>query len=397
MRAEAAVAYAYAAGETDRVAELVGRHALATWARGGAARSWRHGSAGSTSPTTSRGIRRSPFCRPGCTGVAGRPSASEGWLALAEGTRLRQALPDGSASIEPWLAVVRAALCPGARTRMLADAELALERAPAGERLGGPRRSCCAPPRSPCWKATTTSRTRRWPRRRSRPRASASSPSRVVALSQRSLLAAGRGDGLVRPSLRSRPESSSTTTISRATSGSALGLGGVGARKAHRGGLERARRELERARALAPAHARVALVLGPGRLELAAGPPVAPRDLAGARMWLARTRSSGAAAASASCIARRTELERAGRAGRRGPGRQASTLTPAELRLLPLLTTYLSFREIGEKLFVSRNTVKTQGSRLRKLGVSSQSEAIERAEELGRRPRGRDWPVHPSG
>ena len=61
-----------------------------------------------------------------------------------------------------------------------------------------------------------------------------------------------------------------------------------------------------------------------------------------------------------------------------------STLTPAELRLLPLLTTYLSFREIGEHLFVSRNTVKTQAiSVYRKLGVSSRSEAIERAEELG--------------
>ena len=56
----------------------------------------------------------------------------------------------------------------------------------------------------------------------------------------------------------------------------------------------------------------------------------------------------------------------------------------AELRLLPLLTTHLSFREIAERLFVSRNTVKTQAiSVYRKLGVSSRSEAIERATELG--------------
>ena len=41
-------------------------------------------------------------------------------------------------------------------------------------------------------------------------------------------------------------------------------------------------------------------------------------------------------------------------------GRRESMLTPAELRLLPLLTTRLSFREIGERLHVSRNTVKTQ-------------------------------------
>jgi LuxR family maltose regulon positive regulatory protein len=61
-----------------------------------------------------------------------------------------------------------------------------------------------------------------------------------------------------------------------------------------------------------------------------------------------------------------------------------SALTAAELRLLPLLSTHLSFREIGERLFVSRNTIKTQAiSVYRKLGVSSRSEAIARASELG--------------
>jgi LuxR family maltose regulon positive regulatory protein len=62
----------------------------------------------------------------------------------------------------------------------------------------------------------------------------------------------------------------------------------------------------------------------------------------------------------------------------------ASGLTAAELRVLPLLRTHLSFREIGERQFVSRNTVKTQAiSIYRKLGVSSRSGAIERAAELG--------------
>jgi Bacterial regulatory proteins, luxR family len=44
----------------------------------------------------------------------------------------------------------------------------------------------------------------------------------------------------------------------------------------------------------------------------------------------------------------------------------------------------MSFREIGERLFVSRNTVKTQAiSVYRKLGVSSRSEAIDQATKLG--------------
>ena len=59
-------------------------------------------------------------------------------------------------------------------------------------------------------------------------------------------------------------------------------------------------------------------------------------------------------------------------------------LTPAELRLLPLLATHLSFREIAERTHVSPNTVKTQAiSVYRKLGVSSRSEAVRIAEELG--------------
>jgi LuxR family maltose regulon positive regulatory protein len=63
---------------------------------------------------------------------------------------------------------------------------------------------------------------------------------------------------------------------------------------------------------------------------------------------------------------------------------EASGLTRAELRLLPLLATHLSFREIGDRLYVSRNTVKTQAiSAYRKLGVSSRSAAVDRASELG--------------
>ena len=62
----------------------------------------------------------------------------------------------------------------------------------------------------------------------------------------------------------------------------------------------------------------------------------------------------------------------------------ASSLTTAELRLLPLLPTHLSFREIGERLYVSRHTVKTQAiSIYRKLGASSRSDAIACMHELG--------------
>jgi LuxR family maltose regulon positive regulatory protein len=61
-----------------------------------------------------------------------------------------------------------------------------------------------------------------------------------------------------------------------------------------------------------------------------------------------------------------------------------STLTPAELRVLPMLSTHLMFEEIAQRLHVSRHTVKTQVvSIYGKLGVSSRGEAVDRAIEIG--------------
>ena len=69
---------------------------------------------------------------------------------------------------------------------------------------------------------------------------------------------------------------------------------------------------------------------------------------------------------------------------RRGAVKGVSSLTPAELRLLPLLATHLNFPEIGERLYVSPHTIKTQAvSIYRKLGVSSRGQAVERAQQLG--------------
>ncbi|HEY9291366.1 MAG TPA: LuxR C-terminal-related transcriptional regulator, partial [Microlunatus sp.] len=61
-----------------------------------------------------------------------------------------------------------------------------------------------------------------------------------------------------------------------------------------------------------------------------------------------------------------------------------SPLSPAELRLLPYLQTHLTLPEIGQRLFVSRNTVGTQVAAIyRKLGVSSRSAAVDQATKIG--------------
>jgi LuxR family transcriptional regulator, maltose regulon positive regulatory protein len=62
---------------------------------------------------------------------------------------------------------------------------------------------------------------------------------------------------------------------------------------------------------------------------------------------------------------------------------RASALTAAELRLLPLLSTHLSFAEIAAELSVSPNTAKTHAvSIYPKMSASSRNEAVTRAREL---------------
>jgi LuxR family maltose regulon positive regulatory protein len=67
-----------------------------------------------------------------------------------------------------------------------------------------------------------------------------------------------------------------------------------------------------------------------------------------------------------------------------GAGTLPAALTLAELRVLRLMPTHLSFREIADRLHVSANTVKTQAHAIyRKLDASSRSEAVERAGRIG--------------
>jgi ATP/maltotriose-dependent transcriptional regulator MalT len=65
--------------------------------------------------------------------------------------------------------------------------------------------------------------------------------------------------------------------------------------------------------------------------------------------------------------------------------RQVATLglTPRELEILEAIAAGLSNREIGERLYVSENTVKTHSSRVfDKLGVQRRVQAVQRGREL---------------
>src|SRR5215813_10085032 len=62
----------------------------------------------------------------------------------------------------------------------------------------------------------------------------------------------------------------------------------------------------------------------------------------------------------------------------------ASSLTAAELRVLPLLSTHLQHSEIAAELSLSPLTIKTHTKAIyRKLGASSRGQAVARARELG--------------
>ena len=62
----------------------------------------------------------------------------------------------------------------------------------------------------------------------------------------------------------------------------------------------------------------------------------------------------------------------------------ASPLTQAELRLLPYLQTHLTFAQIAQRLYISRNTVATHVHAIyRKLAVSSRDDAVQSATAAG--------------
>jgi LuxR family transcriptional regulator, maltose regulon positive regulatory protein len=118
------------------------------------------------------------------------------------------------------------------------------------------------------------------------------------------------------------------------------------------------------------AHVRVAR----SRLERAAG------DLQRAQRAIAEFPDPGRLPAIAATVEQDLTTARAN-AGTRGIVEEPSA---AELAVLRCLATGLSRREIGVRLYISLNTVKTHTRELyRKLGVRSRADAVARAEALG--------------
>jgi LuxR family maltose regulon positive regulatory protein len=137
----------------------------------------------------------------------------------------------------------------------------------------------------------------------------------------------------------------------------------------------RARRLLALLSGVAPWMSVQGAILTANAYLLLGDPAEAREVLRGARRHLARL-------ADATSLRARFEESYAAALATRGT-LDGPPLTAAEIRVIQFLPTHLSFREIADRLHVSRNTVKTQViSSYRKLGAGNRTDAVERAREL---------------
>jgi LuxR family transcriptional regulator, maltose regulon positive regulatory protein len=313
--------------------------------------------------------------------LGGHAAAAERWADAAEQGSYEGRLPDGS-SIDGWRALLRAKLCRHGVTQMRADAELALTlipvgslwRAPASLLLGishllaGDQGVADDLLAEAVEVAQDTGATL----------------AASVALAERAILAIGRQDWQEAETLVEQARS----VVDKAhleDCVTSLVLYAAGARVAiYHGDQDQAEQDLARAQQLRPqaTHA-LPYYAVQARLELTRA-YLALTDVAAARRVmrevddLLRWRPDlGTLPEQASQL--RAQLTHLG-----GDVIAAVPLTSAELRLLPLLATHLSFREMGQQLYVSQHTVKSQAlSIYRKLGASSRSQAVQRVQEIG--------------
>jgi LuxR family transcriptional regulator, maltose regulon positive regulatory protein len=314
--------------------------------------------------------------------LGGHAAAAERWADAAERGSYAGMLPDGSASIEGWRALLRAKLCRDGIRQMRADAELALTMIPVGSLWRAPAQLLLGIAHLLVGDDSVADGVLAEAVEVAQDTGATVAAS--VALAERAILAIGRQDWQAAETLVNRARSvvASAHLEECVTS---LVLYAAGARLAiHHGRLDQAEQDLARARQLRPqaTHA-LPYYAVQARLELTRA-YLALADVAAARGVLReiddllRWRPDlGTLPEQASQL--RSQLDHV-----RGDVIGAAPLTTAELRVLPLLATHLTFREMGQRLYLSQHTVKTQAMSIyRKVGVSSRGQAVQRVQEIG--------------
>jgi LuxR family maltose regulon positive regulatory protein len=315
--------------------------------------------------------------------MIGNPADAERRAGVAERAATVASRLDGSSPAGPWPALLRALLCRDGVDQMRADAGLAAKTMAAGSLwrassllfLGMAHLMAGDPDQADVVFEDQVAEAR----------AAGGTIGISIALAQRSLLAIARGEW----DLGER-HLSEARAVARETNiedyPAVTIMYAVAARMAlHHADRPRARAELTRAQRLRPAltyaipHFAVQARTELTKVHLALADLVGARTLMReAGQILLRRPGLGVFAQQAEDL--RAELSQA----RGSPALGASALTAAELRLLPLLSTHLSFPEIAGQVFLSPNTVKsTVHSIYRKLGTSSRSQAVSRLRDLG--------------
>jgi LuxR family maltose regulon positive regulatory protein len=315
--------------------------------------------------------------------LSGEPEEAERSLALAEDATSDIPLSDGSATIEPWIAVLSAHMMRDGVEQALADANRALDQLPSESpwipvallSRGVAHALLGATDRAKDELAATVEKGL----------AAGAAEDVFVAHAQLALLAAKEG-AWSEADERARAAQALVEEIGLGDySTSAIAHVATARVAVHEGRHDDARKALARAHRLRPMldHGIPWLTVQVGleltRAHLALGDAGAARTILTETEGVLELRPKMGSLAE---DARDLHDHVAAAAG--SAGAWAMSLTGAELRLLPYLATHLTFPEIGNRLFISRNTVKTEAVAIyRKLGSSSRSEAIERAVEVG--------------
>src|SRR4029453_1586401 len=377
---ETAIDHAQAAGDADRVARLVWQLAMPAYGAGrvDTTRRWfgwfeDQGLLGRYQSVAVLGAW--------LQALVGAPAAAERWADAAERGPAVGMLPDGSPG-QSYLALLRGLLCRDGVDRMLADTQAAsAELDPAsqwrptarllegiGYLLAG-QADRADPILAHAARGATEA---------------GALPAAAIALAERSLVAMDHQDWRKAVTLARQAEGVVRAGALDGYIASAL-VHAVAARVAvHQSDVLRAQQQLARATRLRPllTHAMpyfaVQTLVELGRTCLALD------DSTGARVVLRQARDILRRRPDLGILPTRVDELQSTINTVHGGTVGVASLTTAELRLLPLLATHLNFAEIGERLYLSRHTVKTHAvSIYRKLGASSRSQAVQRLQELG--------------
>jgi LuxR family transcriptional regulator, maltose regulon positive regulatory protein len=375
---EEALEYSMAAGDADAVADLLEKQWLPAYRQGRITTverwfGWLEDRGGIEGHPMLAVLASLTFA------LTGRPVDAERWADAIDRWLYGGAAWPDHPSAEAWAALLRAVLCRHGVEQMSADADEAARRF-AAEQIEesapvlyqGLARvfSGGLDAGEACFEEALSIR-----------EAARTPEALAVALCELSLLAMARGDWSRAEVLAER----AGAVLRRAGLEGTLTYA-VQARAAmHRGDVPAVRQHLVNAQRVRPLltyaipHVAVQARIELARVHLALG------DLAGARTLLREIDGLLRCRPGLGTLAGEAEALRDELSQQRGsivPG--ASSLTGAELRVLPLLSTHLRLPEIGEQLFLSPHTIKSHARSIyRKLGASTRSEAVRRAREVG--------------